>query len=128
MPIDHEVLNSGRMLISTATGVLSGQDLADHMFWQINQLGESLSKDYHHIFDTLSAESVDMDEEDMKRISQIILTYGQARGKTVTAIVADHPDIRKLSYYYKTLSEITDIVIEVFSARLEAENWLAGLK
>jgi hypothetical protein len=128
MPIDHEVLNDGEMLISTITGVITGDDLADHMFWQINQLGEILNKDYQHIFDTTSADNVDMDEDDMKRISQIILTYGQDRGKTATALVAVHPDIRKLSYYYKSLSQITEAIIEVFSDRLEAENWLTGLK
>ena len=127
MPIDHEVLNAGETLISTATGVLTGDDLADHMFWQINQLGETLNKNYQHVFDTMGAENVDMDEDDMKRISQIILTYGQDRGKTTTALVAVHPEIRKLSYYYKSLAEITDTIIEVFSDRLEAENWLTGL-
>jgi hypothetical protein len=98
------------------------------MFWQINQLGETLNKDYQHVFDTTSADDVAMDEDDMKRISQIILTYGQERGKTAIALVAVHPEIRKLSYYYKSLSEITDTITEVFSDRLEAENWLAGLK
>ncbi len=128
MPIDHEVLNDGEMLISTITGVLSGDDLADHMFWQINQLGEILNKGYQHIFDTASADNVDMDEDDLKRISQIILTYGQERGKTATAIVAVHPDIRKLSYYYKSLSEITEITVEVFADRLEAEEWLDSIR
>ena len=128
MPIDHEILNDGEMLISIATGVLSGDDLADHIFWQINQLGETLNKDYQHVFDTTSADDVAMDEDDMKRISQIILTYGKERGKTAIALVAVHPEIRKLSYYYKSLSEITDTITEVFSDRLEAENWLAGLK
>jgi len=76
MPIDHEVLKDGGMVISTSTGAISGQDLADHMFWLINQFGVTLHSDYQQIFDTLAADRVDIDEEDMKRISQIILTYG----------------------------------------------------
>lgn len=127
MPIDHEILNDGELVISTATGILIGQELADHMFWQINQLGTALKTDYQQIFDTLGTDTVDIDEEDMKRISQIILTYGQDRGKVATAIVAASPDLRKLAYYYKSLSEITEITVEVFADRLEAEEWLAGL-
>jgi len=127
MPIDHEILNDGEMVISTVTGVLIGQELADHMFWQINQFGTALKTGYQQIFDTLGADSVDIDEEDMKRISQIILTYGQERGKVATAIVAISPDIRKMAYYYKSLSEITEVTVEVFADRFEAEEWLAGL-
>jgi len=128
MPIDHEILNDGELVISTATGILIGQELADHMFWQINQLGATLKTDYQQIFDTLGTDTVDIDEEDMKRISQIILTYGQDRGKVATAIVAVSPDLRKLAYYYKSLSEITEITVEVFADRLEAEKWLANLR
>ncbi len=128
MPIDHEILNDGEMIISTSTGIITGQDLADHMFWLINQFGTSLNAGYQQIFDTLGADRVDIDEEDMKRISQIILTYGQGRGKIATAIVAVRPDIRRISYYYKSLSDITEIVVEVFSDRSEAEEWLASLR
>ncbi len=128
MPIDHEVLNDGGMVISTSTRAITGQDLADHMFWLINQFGVSLHSDYQQIFDTLAADRVDIDEEDMKRISQIILTYGQGRGRIATAIVAVRPDIRKVAYYYKSLSEITDITVEVFDDRLMAEEWLANLR
>ena len=127
MPIDHEILNDGELVISTATGILTGQELADHMFWQINQLGTALKTGYQQIFDTLGTDSVDIDEEDMKRISQIILTYGQDRGKVATAIVALSPDVRKLAYYYKSLSEITEITVEVFADRLEAEEWLDSI-
>jgi len=116
------------MIISTSTGTITGQDLADHMFWLINQFGTTLKAGYQQIFDTLGADRVDIDEEDMKRISQIILTYGQGRGKIATAIVADRPDIRKMSYYYKSLSEITDITVEVFADRLEAEKWLSSIR
>ncbi len=124
MPIDHEILNNGQLVISTSTGIISGQDLADHMFWLINQFGSTLNPGYQQIFDTLSAERADIDEEDMKRISQIILTYGQDRGKIATAIVAVRPDIRKLAFYYKSMSEITGIKVEVFADRAKAETWL----
>jgi len=126
MPIDQEISNDGKMVISTSTGVITGQDLADHMFWLINQFGISIYSDYQHLFDTVAADRVDINEEDMKRISQIILTYGQGRGKISTAIVAAQDDIRKMAYYYKLLSEVTDITVEVFDDRSEAEAWLAG--
>lgn len=128
MPIDHEIINDGKMVISSATGLLVGQDLADHMFWLINQFGSTLNPDYQQIFDAVDADKVDIDEEDMKRISQIMLTYGQSRGKIATALVAVRPDVRKLAYYYKSLAELTEITVEVFADRLEAEEWLASLR
>ncbi|MEA1888433.1 MAG: hypothetical protein U9N50_01455 [Pseudomonadota bacterium] len=42
-----------------------------------------------------------------------------------TAIVAVRPDVRKMAYYYKSLSAMTEITVEVFFDRLEAEQWLA---
>lgn len=67
-------------------------------------------------------------DEDLKRISQIILTYGQDRGKIATALVASAPEFRKMACYYKSLSEMTDIKVEVFSTRLEGEKWLKEIK
>ena len=122
MPIDHEILDNGDTVISTVTGILTGDDLADHMFWLINQFGTSLNSGYQQIFDCLGASGLDLGEEDLKRISQIILTYGQDRGKIATALVASDHDFRKLAYSYKSLSEMTDIIVEVFSSRQEGEG------
>ena len=91
MPIDHEILNDGNLVISTVSGVLTGDELADHMFWLINQFGTTLNSGYQQIFDCLGADGSDLTEEDLKRISQIILTYGQDRGKIATALVASDP-------------------------------------
>ncbi|MEA1888434.1 MAG: hypothetical protein U9N50_01460 [Pseudomonadota bacterium] len=46
MPIDHEILNNGEVVISTVTGILAGQDLADHMFRLINRFGSAINPDY----------------------------------------------------------------------------------
>ena len=128
VPVDHEIFDNGDTVISTVTGILTGDDLADHMFWLINQFGISLNKGYQQIFDCLGASGLEIDEEDLKRISQIILTYGQDRGKIATALVVNNPDFRKLAYAYKSLSEITDIIVEVFSSRQEGEKWLKKIR
>ncbi|MCK5360932.1 MAG: hypothetical protein KAJ95_09925 [Gammaproteobacteria bacterium] len=127
MPIDHDILNGGDLVISTVSGVLTGDELADHMFWLINQFGTTLNAGYQQIFDCLNAVRLDIVDEDLKRISQIILTYGQDRGKIATALVATDPDFRKMAFYYKSLSEMTDIVVDVFSSRQESEKWLQEL-
>ena len=55
-----------------------------------------------------------LNDGDLKRISQIILTYGQDMGKIATALVVSDPSFRKLAYSYRSLSEIADIIVDVF--------------
>lgn len=40
MPIDHYILNGGDLVISTVSGILTGDELVDHMFWLINHFAQ----------------------------------------------------------------------------------------
>jgi len=48
------------------------------MFWLINQFGTTLISGNQQVFDSLD-DGLDIVDEDLKRISQVILTYDQDR-------------------------------------------------
>ncbi|MFW2440798.1 MAG: hypothetical protein ACN4GR_15690 [Arenicellales bacterium] len=126
MPIDHEVINRDKIIV-TAFGVVTGPELSDHVFSMVNMHGVSLNSGYKQIFDAMSVERLDFNEEDMKHISQILLNHGQDRGNITIAFAAINSRVREMINYYMQLCEVTDVSGELFESRQDAEAWLASV-
>lgn len=126
MPIDHEVLNRDRVIV-TAFGVVTGPELSDHVFTMVNLHGVSLNSGYKQIFDATGVEKIDFDESDMKQISQIVLNHGQDRGNITIAFAAANSHVREMIRYYMKLCEVTDVATNLFDSRPEADVWLASI-
>ena len=126
MPIDHEIVNRDRIIV-TAFGVVKGAELSDHVFTMVNLHGISLNSGYKQIFDAMGVEKIDFDESDMKQISQIVLNHGQDRGNINIAFAAINSRVREMIGYYIQLCEVTDVTGKLFESRQEADAWLASL-
>ncbi|GMR05732.1 MAG: hypothetical protein BMS9Abin25_0307 [Gammaproteobacteria bacterium] len=126
MPIDYQIINED-MIIVTAFGVVTRAELSDHVFSLVNLHGISLNSGYKQIFDAMKVERIDFNEEDMKHISQIVLNYGQGRGKITIAFVAINSRVREMISYYMQLCEVTDVRAELFECRQDADDWLTSV-
>jgi len=126
MPIDHEVLNRDRVIV-TAFGVVTGPELSDHVFTMVNLHGVSLNSGYKQIFDAMAVEKIDFDESDMKQISQIVLNHGQDRGNITIAFTAINSRVKEMIRYYMKLCEVADVTTKLFDSRPEADAWLASV-
>jgi len=123
MPIDHEIIDRD-LVVVTAFGVVTSDELSDHVFKLVNMHGVTLNSDYKQIFDATTVERIEFNEEDMKHISSIVLDHGQDRGKITIAFAATNTRVKEMIGYYMQLCEITDVKTKLFESRQEADGWL----
>jgi len=124
MTIDHHIIMDGDVLLTDAYDTVDAQQMSEHMFWLVERLGKGLNVDYRHLFDATRAD-VQFQERDLNRVSQILLTYGQARGAVQTAlVVADDKAMHMAKVYKEMATHVTGIRIEIFEERDTALRWL----
>lgn len=124
MPIEHTVIQDGNALITHVSGLLTGEEMTEHMFWLIENFSTLLKPGYRQLFDTTGMTGLDVDKSDINRISQIIQTYGADRGKIKTGIVTTHPRGRQMAFAYQTLSRVADVDMKIYDTVEEALDWL----
>lgn len=123
MPIDHEIIDRD-LVIVTAFGLVTSDELSDHVFRLVNMHGASLNSGYKQIFDATTVERIEFNEEDMKHISNVVLDHGQDRGNITIAFAATNTRVKEMIGYYMRLCEITDVKTKLFESRKEADDWL----
>ena len=124
MPVKHTIIQNGDALITQVTGILTGEELTEHMFWLIEQFGKNLNPSYRQLFDATGLDDLEVEKSDINRIAQIIQTYGEDRGKIRTGIVTILPKARQMAFAYQTLSRISDVEVKIFDGVEEAMEWL----
>ena len=123
--VEREVYDKGRLVITTVSGEVKSQELIDHVFWLIDShnIGE-VQTGYDQVVYAADVESVNMDKEDIQRITEIGTGLGQSRGKFRTAIIAVDPVGLKLANFYKSLAKNADREVEICSGFKAAFAWL----
>ncbi len=124
MPIQHTVIQDGNALVTHVTGLLTGEEMTEHMFWLIENFSILLKPGYRQLFDATAMSDLNVDKSDINRISQIIQTYGADRGKIKTGIVTTHPRGRQMAFAYQTLCRLTDVEVKIYDSVDEALDWL----
>ncbi len=123
--VEREVYNKGQLVVTRVSGEVKSQELIDHVFWLIDShnIGEIQSA-YDQVVYARDIDSVNLQEEDIQRITEIGTGLGQSRGKFRTAIIAVESTGLKLANFYKSLVKNSDLEVEICSRFDEAFEWL----
>lgn len=123
--VERKIYNKGALLITRVSGEVKSQELIDHVFWLIDShnIGE-IQPGYDQVVYTVNVDSVNINEEDVQRLTEISTGLGQSRGRFRTAIIATEPTELKLASFYQSLVEGSGIEAEVCSNFDEAFAWL----
>ena len=123
--VERAIYDKGRLVITTVSGKVKSQELIDHVFWLIDShnIGE-VQTGYDQVVFAADVESVNMDKDDIQRITEIGTGLGQSRGKFRTAIIAADPVGLKLANFYKSLAKNADREVEICPDFEAAFAWL----
>ena len=123
--LEREVYNKGQLVITRVSGEVKSQELIDHVFWLIDShnIGE-VQSGYDQVVYALDIDAVNVQEEDVQRLTEISTGLGQSRGKFRTAIVAIEPTGLKLANFYKSLVKSAELEVEICNSYDEAFTWL----
>ena len=123
--VERKIYNKGALLITSVSGDVKSQELIDHVFWLIDShtIGEIQSA-YDQIVYTVDIKSLNINEDDVQRLTEISTGLGQSRGRFRTAIIATEPTELKLASFYQSLVEDADIEVGICGNFEEAFDWL----
>ncbi len=123
--VEREIYYKGQLVVTRVSGEVKSQELIDHVFWLIDShnIGE-IQSGYDQLLYVNNIESMNIQEEDLQRITEISTWLGQSRGKFRTAIIAVDPTDLKLANFYKSLVKSSDLDVEVCNSFDEAFAWL----
>ena len=123
--VEREIYYKGTLVVTRVSGAVKSQELIDHVFWLIDShnIGE-IQSGYAQLVYVSDIESLHLDEEDIKRLTEISTVLGQGRGKFRTAIIAVEPAEMKLANHYKALIKSSSLDVHVCSNFAEAFAWL----
>jgi len=123
--LEREIYYKGQLVVTRVSGEIKSQELIDHVFWLIDShnIGEIQSA-YDQLVYVTNVESMNLQQEDVQRITEISTGLGQSRGQFRTAIIAVEPSDLKLAYFYKSLVKSSDLEVEVCNSFDEAFAWL----
>ena len=123
--VERKIYNKGTLLITKVSGDVKSQELIDHVFWLIDShnIGE-IQTGYGQVVYTVNVDSVNINEEDVQRLTEISTGLGQSRGSFRTVIIATEPVELRLASFYQSLVKDSDIEVEICSNFEEAFAWL----
>lgn len=125
MPVENHIFDGGSTAITRISGVVTAQEIIDYQFWLISAYKDGkLADSYRLLIEAGDIGIVQVEENDIHRLSQINIVYGRDRGSLKTAIVVNEGPGRKLAALHKSLSKAAGVEVEIFNSRLDACAWL----
>ena len=123
---DTKVYNDGTLIVGKMSGVIELQSFINGIFWQIDSrnVGE-VKEGFSQLYYDDDVQSVDVTEEDVKRIAEYNTGIGANVGRFRTALVLRHPKIIQLAKLHQSLAKAHGLEIEIFECLEDGFAWLA---
>ncbi|MBE9561000.1 MAG: hypothetical protein IMF15_09435 [Proteobacteria bacterium] len=123
---DSTVYNEGSLIVGKMSGVLEPQSFINGIFWQIDSrnVGE-VKEGFSQLYYDTDVVSVDVTEDDIRRIAEINTGIGINTGSFRTALVLSNEEVIRLAKIHQALTREHGFEVEIFNTLEEGFAWLA---
>ncbi len=124
---DSKIYNDGTLIVGKMSGVIEPQSFINGIFWQIDSrnVGE-VKEGFSQLYYDDDVQSVEVTEEDIKRIAEFNTGIGANVGRFRTALVLRHPEIIRLAKIHQLLAKNHGHEVEIFDCLEDGFAWLAS--
>ncbi len=122
--ITKSIYESGSLVVACFGSVVTMPEIEEYFYWLVSNHGSNIEADYSQLIYSDGLEKVDIQVNDVHRISHLRATVGRnSRSSNLALVVPD------LKYYwiaklYKTLSKSSHINTRLFRDVDDAFTWL----
>lgn len=122
---DSNVYNEGMLIVGKMSGVVEPQSFINGIFWQIDSrnVGE-VKEGFSQLYYDKDISSVEVSEQDIRRIADINTGIGMNVGMFRTALVLSDPDVIRLAKVHQALAKGHGFEVEIFSSLEQGFDWL----
>jgi hypothetical protein len=123
MPILTSISANGRGLIQEDTGVVTANDILNHLRQLLNA-GRGFMRLDFSLVDLTGVSIMDVSSDQWRSIASVDLQLAALNPRLVVAVAASSDVVFGLIRMWQVFVEATGWTVEVFRSRLEAEEWL----
>ncbi|NOQ88049.1 MAG: hypothetical protein GQ550_03920 [Gammaproteobacteria bacterium] len=122
--ITKSIHESGRLVVACFSSVVTMPEIEEYFYWLVENHDSNIKEDFSQLIYSSDLEKVDIQVNDVHRISHLRATVGRnSSGSNLALVVPD------LKYYwmarlYQTLSKSTHIKTRLFRDVDDAFTWL----
>jgi hypothetical protein len=123
---DTKIYNDGALIVGKMSGVIEPQSFINGIFWQIDSrnVGE-VKEGFSQLYYDDEVKSVEVTEDDIKKIAEFNTGIGMSVGDFRTALVLRHPVIVRLAKIHQSLARDHGLEVEIFDSFEQGFAWLA---
>ena len=122
--IKKSIHESGSLVVACFSSIVTMPEIEEYFYWLVENHGSGIKENFSQLIYSCELEKVDIQVNDVHRISHLRATVGRNSSSSNLALVV--PDLKYywMAKLYQTLSKSTHIKTRLFRDVNDAFTWL----
>lgn len=122
--ITKSIYESGRLVVACFSSVVTMPEIEEYFYWLVENYGSKIEEDFSQLIYSSELEKVDIQVNDVHRISHLRATIGRNSSGSKLALVVPDLKFYWMAKLYQTLSKSSHINTRLFRDVDAAFKWL----